>query len=114
MIVSATQPKAGRSAGQVVLIVAGALAGLFALALLATGGVLVGAHATKRDSSGFYSTSAKALATPTYALVSDGLDVGTDGHGEGKRPTGPAPVAVSRRPRRRPRPLPCRRPHAVR
>ena len=55
------------------------LAGLLALALLAGGGALVWGHSTQRDAKGYYATGFKSLATPTYALVSDGLDVGTDG-----------------------------------
>jgi len=69
----------GRSTGQIVLIVVGVLAGLLALALLAGGGALVWGHSTQRDAHGYYATGFKPLATPTYALVSDGLDVGTDG-----------------------------------
>ena len=68
----------GRSAGQIVLIVVGSLAGLVALVLLAAGGLLIWTHETKRDADGYYSTGAEALATPTYAFVSKGLDVGSD------------------------------------
>ena len=74
-----TEPSQGRSTGQIVLIVVGVLAGLLALALLAGGGVLVWGHSTQRDAQGYYATGFTSLATPTYALVSDGLDVGTDG-----------------------------------
>ena len=69
----------GRSAGQIVLIVVGSLAGLVALVLLAAGGLLIWTHETKRDADGYYATGAEGLATPTYALVSERLDVGTDG-----------------------------------
>jgi hypothetical protein len=43
---------------------------LLALAPLGGGGVLVAAHATQRDADG---------STPTYALASDRLDIGTGG-----------------------------------
>jgi hypothetical protein len=79
MNASETESSPGRSGGQIALIVVGALAGLLALALLAGGGALVWGHATQRDAQGYYATGFKSLATPTYALVSDGLDVGTDG-----------------------------------
>ena len=79
MIASARTPRAGRSAGQIALIVFGSLAGLVALVLLAGGGVLLWAHETKRDADGYYATGAEGLATSTYAFVSDGLDVGMDG-----------------------------------
>ena len=74
-----TATRAGRSAGRIGLIVTGALSGALALALLAGGGALVWAHGSKQDPQGYYSTGAKHLTTPTYALVSEGLDVGVDG-----------------------------------
>ena len=79
MIATAVQPKTGRGAGHIALLVGGVLAGLLALALIATGGVLLYAHGSKRDDAGFYATRDATLETPTYAFVSDGLDVGTDG-----------------------------------
>jgi hypothetical protein len=63
--------------GRIVLVIFGAIAALVGLGLLAGGGVLVWAHATQRDSAGFYATSAERFATSTYALTSDRLDFGT-------------------------------------
>ena len=75
-----TATRAGRSAGRIGLIVAGALSGALALALLrGGGGTCVGARIQAGPPGGYYSTGAKHLTTPTYALVSEGLDVGVDG-----------------------------------
>ena len=79
MIATAVQSKTGRGAGHIALLVAGGLAGLLALALIAAGGVLLYAHGSKRDDAGFYATGDAAIGTSTYAFVSDGLEVGTDG-----------------------------------
>jgi hypothetical protein len=65
----------GAGAGRIVLIVAGALVALLGLGLVAGGGVLVWAHGTQRDASGYYTTSTEHFATSTYALTSD-VDLG--------------------------------------
>jgi hypothetical protein len=76
---AAPAPKpASRSAGDIVLIVVGAILAIISIVPLVGGAALVVIHATQRD-DGFYSSRAETLATPTAALVSDGLDVGTDG-----------------------------------
>jgi len=93
MIASATTPRAGRSAGQIALIVFGSLAGLVALVLLAGGGVLLWAHETKRDADGYYATGAEGLATSTYAFVSDGLDSARTGPIGSSAVAGSAPSA---------------------
>jgi hypothetical protein len=58
-----------------VLLTFGALAALVALALTAGGGTLVWAHATQRDSSGYYTTDTERFVTDTYALTSH-VDLG--------------------------------------
>jgi hypothetical protein len=65
-------------AGRIILLVLGSLATLFALVLLATGGVLVWAY-TQRDADGYFHTGAHNFSTPTYALESDDLDIGSEG-----------------------------------
>src|SRR5215218_6389045 len=75
MTTSANEQKPGR----IVLIVIGALLVLLALAPLAGGGALVAAHATQRDADGYYASGPKPLSTPTHALASHILDVGTGG-----------------------------------
>jgi hypothetical protein len=66
------------SAGRILAIVAGALAALIALGLLAGGGVLLWAYGTKRDDDGYYSTRYERFGSPDYAVRSDDLDLGTD------------------------------------
>jgi hypothetical protein len=64
-------------AGRIVLIVIGALLALLGFGLLAGGaGALVG-YATQRDDDGFFRTDDVRLATPTYAIVSDRIDLDT-------------------------------------
>jgi hypothetical protein len=58
-------------------MVTGALAGALALVLLAGGGALVWAHQATQDGGGYYASGSRQLTTSTYALVSEGLDVGT-------------------------------------
>ena len=64
-----------------VLLGLGLAAVVVALSLFAVGGPLVNAHATQRDSAGYYTGSAERLTTPTYALVSSELDVVKGGRG---------------------------------
>jgi hypothetical protein len=64
--------------GWVVLLVAGALISLLALAPLVAGGFLVWADATQRDEDGYFSTSTERLETTSYAITSENLDLGAD------------------------------------
>jgi hypothetical protein len=79
MTISATDTRAPRSGSRIALGVVGAVAVLIGLVALVGGGALVGVHETQRDSDGYYATGRNTIATPTHALVSDELDVGTDG-----------------------------------
>jgi hypothetical protein len=65
--------------GRIVLLVFGAIVSLLALAALAGGVALLVVNHTERDSTGFFSSSAESYESGGYALVSDNLDVGTDG-----------------------------------
>jgi hypothetical protein len=72
-------PRPGRSGGHLAAIIIGAVVLVIAAAALVGGGVVVAADATQRDSDGYYVSGVETLTTPTHALVSNGLDVGTDG-----------------------------------
>jgi hypothetical protein len=75
---STPTPSSNRDAGRIVAIVAGTIVALLALGSLAVGGIAIGVHSTQRDADGYYTSSSETLATPTYALVADKLEVGTD------------------------------------
>ena len=59
------------------LLIIGIVAAFFAVVFLATGGALVWAQTTQRDADGYYSTSAEHLTSPSYALTSGALDLGS-------------------------------------
>jgi hypothetical protein len=64
-------------AGRIVMIVIGSLLALVGFGLLIGGvGALVG-YGTQRDDDGFFRTPEVRLATPTYAIVSDRIDLQT-------------------------------------
>ena len=69
----------GAPVGAIVLIVVGALLALAGLGVGAGGGLLTWAHATQRDSQGFYTTPTERLETTTYAITSDAVDLGRAG-----------------------------------
>jgi hypothetical protein len=62
---------------RIVPIVFGTIALLVALALLAGGGAAVWALG-QRDGSGYFTTQAHRVSTPSYAFASDSLDIGPD------------------------------------
>ncbi len=66
----------GLGAGRVFAIVLGSLLALLAITLVIGGAVLVGAHLTQRDDDGFYTSASERLATRTYAITGEGLDLG--------------------------------------
>ena len=64
-------------AGRIVMIVIGALIALVGFGMVVGGaGALVG-YGTHRDADGFFRTSSFRLASPTYAIVSDHIDLST-------------------------------------
>ena len=61
-----------------VAVVFGSLGALIGLALLLAGLALVLAQALARDDDGYYTSDTKRLATPTYALTVEDIDLGSD------------------------------------
>ena len=71
--------RGGGSAGKVVLIVVGVIAGLFAFAFLVGGCALVAVDQTQRDDDGFLMSPTVGFQTPTYAIVSESAELDTNG-----------------------------------
>jgi hypothetical protein len=69
----------GGSAGKVVLIVLGVVAGILAFAFLVGGCALVAIDRTQRDDDGFLMSPSRDLTTSTYAIVSESAELDTDG-----------------------------------
>src|SRR3954452_8608852 len=87
MSTTTAHPLPGRSAptwgaGRVVVLVAGSLVALIALGLAVGGIALVLAHATARDAAGFYTSPTERFRTSSFALTSEGIQIG-DVHGDG-------------------------------
>ena len=68
--------------GRVALLIVGSLASLIAFALLMAGLMMVLAHVTARDAGGFYTSHSEPFSTQTYALTSEGMQIG-DIRGDG-------------------------------
>jgi hypothetical protein len=62
--------------GRIVLTVVGALLILMSFGLGAVGGILTWAHATQRDSEGFFTSRNHRLESLTYAITSEDIDLG--------------------------------------
>ena len=73
-------PAPRRSGGRIASIVAGSVAGLLAIGLIAAGTLLLWGDSEK-DDQGYLSTGKDRYAASTYALASDNLDVDLDGAG---------------------------------
>ena len=79
--------KTGWTAGRVIALVLGSIASLIGVALLLGGLALIVAHSGARDSDGYYTTGTERLATTTYALTAEDIDLGKPGgrrHPEGR------------------------------
>ena len=69
--------KTGWTAGRVIALVLGSIASLIGVALLLGGLALIVAHTGARDSDGYYTTGTERLATTTYALTAEDIDLGS-------------------------------------
>lgn len=67
------------SGRRIFFLSAGSILALLALLLVAAGGVLFWVHTAKRDADGYYSSHTERFQSDSSAIVSDNLDVGTDG-----------------------------------
>jgi hypothetical protein len=70
----------GWTAGRVVSLVIGCVLGLIALGVLAAAGTATWATNSQRDSAGFVNSDTHRIATPSYAITSGGIDLGTGTH----------------------------------
>src|SRR3954447_4357389 len=73
-------PAARQSGGRIASIVAGGIAAVLAVGLIAAGAVVLWGD-SKKDDHGYLSTGNQHYAASTYALASDNLDVNLDGAG---------------------------------
>jgi Domain of unknown function (DUF4389) len=62
-------------AGRIVMIIIGALLALIGFGAMLAGGSAIAAYATQRDDDGFFQTGSVRLASPTYAITSDRVDL---------------------------------------
>jgi hypothetical protein len=67
--------------GSILLIIAGALISLLALAVLAAGGAMTWAYGTQRDADGYFTTPDERFETTTYAIASERVDLGAPNDG---------------------------------
>lgn len=70
----------GWTAGRVVSLVIGCVLGLIALGVLAAAGAATWATSSQRDSAGFLNSDTHRFATPSYAITSGGIDLGSGTH----------------------------------
>jgi hypothetical protein len=64
-------------AGRVIAVIAGCVLALIGVTLLAGGVALAIATATLRDGDGYFASSAERFSTPTRALTSEGIAIGS-------------------------------------
>jgi hypothetical protein len=70
----------GWTGGRVTSLVIGCVLGLIALGVLAAAGAATWATSSQRDSAGFLNSDTHRFATPSYAITSGGIDLGTGTH----------------------------------
>jgi hypothetical protein len=77
VVAPARTARRGWTAGRIVSLVIGSLMGLASLGLVAAGGVATWATNTQRDAAGFLTTDSRVFSTASYAVTSDGIDLGS-------------------------------------
>src|SRR6478735_1936151 len=70
----------GWTGGRVVSLVIGCVLGLIALGVLAAAGAATWATSSQRDSAGFLNSDTHRFVTPSYAITSGGIDLGSGTH----------------------------------
>src|SRR6476619_588099 len=70
----------GWTGGRVTSLVIGCVLGLIALGVRAAAGEATWATSSQRDSAGFLNSDSHRFTTPTYAITSGGIDLGTGTH----------------------------------
>jgi uncharacterized protein DUF4389 len=78
-LAAAARPPRRFGVGRIVLLVLGVLAILIGLGLVAGGTGLIWVDQTKRDADGFLTTRSEPLETASYAILSDSVDLHTEG-----------------------------------
>lgn len=71
--------------GSILLVIAGTLISLLAIAPLFGGGALLWVDATQKDDDGYFTTPFERLETTSFALASDEIDLGADPTGRRAR-----------------------------
>jgi hypothetical protein len=77
----ATEPSAPRSrwsAGRVIGMVFASIGGLIGLALLLGGIAVLAAYAFARDDDGYFTSDSERLASTSYAITTEDIDLGAD------------------------------------
>lgn len=75
---STPAPRSDWSAGRVVGVVVASLGGLFGIALILAGMAVIAVYAFARDDDGFFATDRVQLASGTYAITTQEIDLGDD------------------------------------
>ncbi len=74
--VAAPPRRPGWTAGRIVSLVIGSVFAVVSLGILAAGAVATWATSSQRDSAGYLTTARHTFQTTTYAVTSDGIDLG--------------------------------------
>ena len=71
-------PRSNWTAGRVIGMVFASIGGLIGLALLLGGIAVLAAYAFGRDDDGYFKTERKQIASATYAITTEDIDLGAD------------------------------------